>query len=84
MVQFDATVVKPLLASFVAHTPEELVEMGRHRIGSHALESFLTSEATSKRHDRVLSAFVGRYAQLAMDRAGSHVRGVWQARGERG
>ncbi|KAJ2024516.1 Nucleolar protein 9 [Coemansia sp. S85] len=81
MLQFPSDGLEPLMESYFSQDPEKIFTWCKDPSGSRIIEAILKSKqvpANSKR--RVLEQYLGRYAELAMDRCGSHIaEACWEA-----
>ncbi|KAJ2731384.1 Nucleolar protein 9 [Coemansia sp. BCRC 34962] len=81
MLQFPSDGLEPLMDSYFSQDSEKIFSWCKDPSGSRIIEAILKSKrvpANSKR--RVLEQYLGRYAELAMDRCGSHIaEACWEA-----
>ncbi|KAJ2013130.1 Nucleolar protein 9 [Coemansia sp. S155-1] len=74
ILQFPSDGLEPMMDSYFSQDPEKIFSWCKDPSGSRIIEAILKSKqvpANSKR--RVLEQHLGRYAELAMDRYGSHI-----------
>ncbi|KAJ2816525.1 Nucleolar protein 9, partial [Coemansia sp. 'formosensis'] len=74
ILQFPGDGLEPLMDSYFSQDPEKIFSWCKDPSGSRIIEAILKSKrvpANTKR--RVLEQHLGRYAELAMDRCGSHI-----------
>ncbi|KAJ2465391.1 Nucleolar protein 9, partial [Coemansia sp. RSA 2322] len=74
ILQFPSEGLEPLMASYFSQDPEKVFSWCKDPSGSRIIEALLKSPqvpANTKR--RAMEQYITRYAELAMDRCGSHI-----------